>query len=206
MNRELCRLVKSIRGKPKIIVRGYLLVKDKNRDEKYYWCCEYRHMYHCKGRASTILNGQEHELIRFNEHNHAPEASQANVVQTLNTIKEVASSTSSNNSRCHKDKNMPPQPRSLQDINIPSNLRVTINGDQFLAKELEIGKMIIFLYIIQPSAFTGSRLLDDGCWGEDNTRVFPLVYTLMTNKTEESYRQLFQELVDSASVQGQIAI
>lgn len=174
MNHEVCRLVKSIRGKPKIIVRGYLLVKDKNRDEKYYWCCEYRHMYQCKGRATTILSGQEHELIKFSEHNHAPEASRANVVQTLNTIKEAASSTNdrpvqiiqnavsniSQNSYSSlpnrqalrkqinrvRDKNMPSQPRSLQDINIPSNLRLTINGNQFLAKELEIGneKMIIF--------------------------------------------------------------
>lgn len=86
-------MIKSIRGKPKIIVCGYLLVKDKNCDEKYYWYCEYRHMYQCKGRATTILSGQEHELIKFSEHNHAPKTSWANVVQTLNTIKEAASST-----------------------------------------------------------------------------------------------------------------
>ena len=68
MNQEVCRLVKSIRGQPKLIVRGYLLVKDKNRNEKYYWCCEYKNMYHCKGRATTILNGQEHVLTKFSKH------------------------------------------------------------------------------------------------------------------------------------------
>uniref|UniRef100_U9UD17 MULE transposase domain-containing protein n=1 Tax=Rhizophagus irregularis (strain DAOM 181602 / DAOM 197198 / MUCL 43194) TaxID=747089 RepID=U9UD17_RHIID len=90
---------------------------------------------------------------------------------------------------------MPSQPRSLQYINNPFNLCVTINGNQFLAKELEIGneKMIIFMYTIR--ALVG---------GEDNARIFSLVYTLMINKTEEIYRQLFQELVDLGEEARQI--
>jgi hypothetical protein len=73
-------LLKSICGKLKIIVHRYLLVKDKNHNEKYYWYCEYRYMYYCKGRVTIILNSQEHELIKFSEHNHASKVSRANVV------------------------------------------------------------------------------------------------------------------------------
>ncbi|POG59847.1 hypothetical protein GLOIN_2v1487489 [Rhizophagus irregularis DAOM 181602=DAOM 197198] len=40
--------------------------------------------------------------------------------------------------------------------------------------------------------------------GEDNARIFSLVYTLMINKTEEIYRQLFQELVDLGEEARQI--
>src|SRR5688572_21597783 len=91
MNREVCELFNSTRGKQKIVVRGYLLVKDTNRDEKYYWCCEYRDAYSCMGRATTVLEGQEHVLKKFKEHNHAPDASHAEVVQALDTIKRTAS-------------------------------------------------------------------------------------------------------------------
>ena len=90
MNQEVCGLVKSVRGQPKIIVRGYLLVKDKNRNDKYYWYCEFKNALRCKGRAVIILEGEEHVLKKFNDHNHAPEASHADVVQTLNTIKDAA--------------------------------------------------------------------------------------------------------------------
>ncbi|PKB91819.1 hypothetical protein RhiirA5_447396 [Rhizophagus irregularis] len=36
-----CDLVNSTQRNPKTIVHGYLLVKDKNRGEKYYWCCDF---------------------------------------------------------------------------------------------------------------------------------------------------------------------
>ena len=37
---EICKLVPSQKGNNKINVRGYLMVKERNRDDKYYWCCE----------------------------------------------------------------------------------------------------------------------------------------------------------------------
>ena len=119
--------------------------------------------------------------------------------------------------------NMPSQPRSLQDINIPVNLCTTINGDRFLAKELEIGdeKMIIFcttsnLQHLQeadywmmdgtfktvPTLFMQMYTIHAPVGGINNARVFPLVYTLMTNKTEESYKQLFQELINLGEESG----
>jgi hypothetical protein len=231
MNHEVCRVVNSIRGKPKIVVRGYLLVKDKNRNEKYYWYCEYKYLYNCKGRATTILNGQEHVLVKFNEHSHAPEASRANVVQTLNMIKETASHTHdhpvqiiqnavinmSQNSYSHmpnkqalrkqityvRGKNMPSQPQSLQDINVPINLRATISGNQFLAKELEIGDEKIMIFCTEsnlqhlqeadywimdgtfktvPTLFLQMYTIHALVGGEDNACVFPMVYALMTSK------------------------
>src|SRR5581483_8458308 len=93
---EVCRTVSSIRDKPKIVVNGYLYVKDKNRKEKYYWCCEYRNPHDCKGRAVTVLSddtNQKHTLVNVSEHNYAPEASRMSVIQTLNTIKESATHT-----------------------------------------------------------------------------------------------------------------
>ncbi|CAG8730150.1 12225_t:CDS:1, partial [Cetraspora pellucida] len=42
-------------------------------------------------RAIALLEEQKYVLIKFNDHNHAPEASCANMIQALNAIKEMAS-------------------------------------------------------------------------------------------------------------------
>jgi len=41
-NNIICEIVSSIRGQDKINVHGYIMVKDKNRNNLYYWCCEKR--------------------------------------------------------------------------------------------------------------------------------------------------------------------
>ncbi|CAB4491472.1 unnamed protein product [Rhizophagus irregularis] len=40
--------------------------------------------------------------------------------------------------------------------------------------------------------------------GENNSHVFPMVYSLMTSKSKESYERLFQELVDFGKENNQI--
>ncbi|CAG8771950.1 390_t:CDS:2, partial [Dentiscutata heterogama] len=61
-------------------------------------------------------------------------------------------------------------------IDIPNNLRQTIHGKQFLAKDIK--------YI---HALVG---------GNNNTTIFSIVYVLITNKSEESYLRFFQELIE----------
>ena len=53
---EVCKLVPSQKGNNKINVRGYLMVKERTRKNKYYWCCEKRKSEGCKGRANRITN------------------------------------------------------------------------------------------------------------------------------------------------------
>jgi len=245
MNREVCGLVNSIRDKPKIIARGYLLIQDKCNDNRYYWRCESKHVLHCKGRAITELENEEHILKKFTEHNHAPEPSRVNVVQTLNTIREVATHTHDKPVQIIQDtvinmpqdssyympnkealrkqinrtrnKNILSQAQSLQDIDVPTHLRTTMNGDQFLAKEIDLGedKMMIFCttsnlqhlqeaeYWIMdgtfktvPTLFHQLYTIHASVGGEDNSRVFPMVYVLMTNRSEELYKRLFEELIE----------
>ena len=251
MNQEVCTLVNSIRGQPKLIVRGYLLVKDKIKDNKYYWCCEYKDARNCKGRAITYLENEEHVLKKFNEYNHAPDASRSEIVQTLNDIKEVASnndnqpvqiiqraltnmSLESSYSMPNKEAvrkqihwirsdNMPLQPQSLQDINIPDYLRRTISGDQFLARkiELESEKMLIFCtnsnlkhlyeadYWIMngtfktvPTLFHQLYTIHVPVGGKENSRIFLMVYVLMTSRSEEVYKKLFKEIVELGEQAG----
>ena len=70
-----------------------MIVKDKNRNQSYYWCCESRKSNNSKGRAVTKLVNEEHILTHFGEHNYAPCASAASVAKIRNEIKIQAKST-----------------------------------------------------------------------------------------------------------------
>ncbi|CAG8573554.1 10071_t:CDS:2, partial [Gigaspora margarita] len=197
------------------------------------------------GRAVTILEGQNHILKKFSEHNHAPEPSCVEVIQALNNIKELATQTYEqlsqifhdatinmpedsfyympNNEALHKQishirlRNLPSQPQTLQEIDIPIQLQTTIRGERFLAREININneKIMIFctsnnlLYLEEanfwlmdgtfktvPTLFRQLYTIHAPVRGKNNFQVFPLVYILMTNQLEESYKFAFQELLD----------
>ena len=40
MNNIICEVISSAKNKDKINVYGYLMVKDRNRQNTYYWRCE----------------------------------------------------------------------------------------------------------------------------------------------------------------------
>ena len=68
-----CEKVSSIRNKDKINVNGYLMVKNKNKINKYnedlyYWHCEKRYTLNCHGTANTILVGNQHHLQKATDH------------------------------------------------------------------------------------------------------------------------------------------
>ncbi len=70
-------IVSSHKGKIKLNVDGYLMVKNTKRGDLYYWCCEYRKSKNCNGFANTVLIGGQHHLRSTKEHNHAPDATRA---------------------------------------------------------------------------------------------------------------------------------
>ena len=76
---EYCKIVLSQQGREKLVVKGYLMVKDKNREDLFYWYCEKKVLYKCKGRSSIILIDGRHKLRTDNDHNRAPETSRAEV-------------------------------------------------------------------------------------------------------------------------------
>ncbi|CAB4474192.1 unnamed protein product [Rhizophagus irregularis] len=232
MSHIICDLVNSTQRNPKIIVHGYLLVKDKYREN------------------------EEHVLVKSTDHNHAPEASRVDVVKTLNEIKDTAASQTRVKpaqiiqdsivnmpqasysympnkealrrqiSRVRAD-NMPPQPQTLQDIDVPINLRVTINGEQFLTRDITFDeeKIMIFCpasnleylqkanywimdgtFKMVPTLFQQMYTIHALVGGNNNSRVLPMVYALMTSKSKESYERLFQGLIEFGEENDQILI
>ena len=87
-------VINSTKGKPKIGIDGFLYIKDKNRDDFYYWVCERKGQkeMRCTARATTICIGDQHRIRKFdtNQHNHAPQASQSEVLKACIQMKELA--------------------------------------------------------------------------------------------------------------------
>jgi hypothetical protein len=90
---EICEIVPSQKGNNKINVRGYLMVKERAREDKYYWCCEKKRLENCRGRATTIFLNGSHYLLNFVDHHHSPQASKAKVAKTIARIKQQARET-----------------------------------------------------------------------------------------------------------------
>ena len=114
----------------------------------------------------------------------------------------------------------PPEPQSIEEIiNIPDSYCNTFNGELFLVRNFEIGNEHILLFTTKDNVHHLSQSpfwIMDGTFktvprifyqlytihapigAEDNSRILPLVYALMTGKSEELYQALFQNLIEFA--------
>src|SRR6266496_6437903 len=172
-NYEICDIIPSQKENDKINVRGYLMVKEQTRKNTYYWCCERRKLDNCKGHATTTFHNGSHYLKKFVEHDHSPQPSNAEVVKTIGQIKQKACvirdkpvqiiqditvnmsqeyhpympSPNALHSRIKRIKRaeIPAQPQTIKEVNVPDLLRLTLNGDTFL--------IIKFYYLLHKQIF-----------------------------------------------------
>jgi hypothetical protein len=223
------------------------MVKDLIKNNTYYWSCEKRKSEGCKGRATTILNNGLHYLTKFVNHDHSPQASGANIAKAIAGIKRRANETREkpvqiiqNNminiskeicpympsrdalrkriTRVRKAE-IPPEPQSIAEVNIPESLRITLNGEPFLVKDHIIDQERILIFTTKnniqhlsqatfwimdgtfktvPTIFCQLYSIHASVGTVDNSRILPLVYILMTRKTEELYKWLFNDLSEVA--------
>ncbi len=176
-NYKICDIIPSQKENDKINVRGYLMVKERTRKDIYYWCYERRKLDNCKGCATTTFHNGSHYLKKFVEHDHSPQPSNAEVAKTISQIKQKACAIrdkpvqiiqditvnmsqeyhpympSSNALRsrikCIKRAEIPAQPQTIKEVNVPDLLRLTLNGDTFLIRDCEIGDDRILLFTTQ---------------------------------------------------------
>ncbi|CAG8641826.1 7853_t:CDS:2, partial [Ambispora gerdemannii] len=85
----------------------------------------------CKGRVVTIFLDGLHHLQKFVDHNHSPQASSA---------EEIHPYIPSHNAlrvkiKCARRTEIPPQLKTLDEINIPDSLHSTLGGDLFLVRD-----------------------------------------------------------------------
>jgi hypothetical protein len=115
--------------------------------------------------------------------------------------------------------NTPSEPESLEQINIPDSFCHTFNEELFLVKNLEIGSERILLFTTKanikhlslspfwimdgtfktvPRIFYQLYTIHAPVGAEENSRILPLVYALMSGKSKELYQALFQNLIEFA--------
>ena len=91
---EVCECVLSNRDNIKLVIKNYILTKNKNKDDIYYWRCERRYSMRCYGSASTILINGQHYLQRTTEHSHTPEAFRKYLIPIIKNLRRKARETS----------------------------------------------------------------------------------------------------------------
>ncbi|XP_068207903.1 uncharacterized protein [Palaemon carinicauda] len=116
----------------------------------------------------------------------------------------------------------PTEPRSLEEINIPPELKLSLTGDLFLVRDSTVlnDRLLVFTTIANSKRLSVAPYWNmDGTIknvptlfyqlysihapvGQGNCRVFPLVYVLMTRKSEVMYKRLFQDFIDVADENG----
>jgi hypothetical protein len=86
---NLVEIVKLVKGHDKMNLHGYLMTKDKNRDDLYYWNCESKRALNCSGKACTLLINDKHYLRKSTEHNHSTNTKRAGIAKACHNIKEM---------------------------------------------------------------------------------------------------------------------
>ena len=116
----------------------------------------------------------------------------------------------------------PVEPKTLHDLNIPDGYSSTLGGRQFL-RDIEIDNDRILMFSTEenlkylhlskfwimdgtfktvPHLFCQLHTIHANDGSETDFVIVPLVYALMSTKTEECYRKLFEELIDWADNVG----
>ncbi|KAL4143748.1 hypothetical protein QTP88_006039 [Uroleucon formosanum] len=146
--------------------------------------------------------------------NHAPDANRLIVKTAIANINDKAKSTREKPSQIIQDihsavpitarpympsvkatrkiilrarrKLLPPEPSSVEEINIPDNLKKCM---------MTVPNIFLQLYTIH--APVGTKI---------NNKILPLVYALMTSKSEQCYEQLFEGLISICDDYGYVLL
>jgi len=236
-------ILTSNKGKQKLILNGYSYHLEKSTEKVCYWCCARRKEKCCKSRLHTILVNKEHLLKKEPSiHSHEPAANAKHVMGSNCLLKLNAKSSiekppsqiirdavSSTIQDCRvylptkaaqklkikrvRSKEVA-EPQTLEDINIPENLRF-LEGEIFVLDEKEFGTTKIILLGTRSSL---QLLAEAQCWLVDGTfyvvpsmmsqlfsihgfiqgQIVPLVFCLMSRKTKEAYAEVFFSLLKLA--------
>src|ERR1044072_1742871 len=104
--------------------------------------------------------------------------------------------------------NLPAESQSLEDLTIPENMRITLSGSTFLVRNLNIGdqKVLIFttsnninylsrssfwimdsMFKTVPTIFKQLYTIHGSVGSNENSRIMPLVFSLMSSKSKACY-------------------
>ncbi|XP_063819723.1 uncharacterized protein LOC135057964 [Pseudophryne corroboree] len=205
-----CKLVLSQKGSMLLNIEGYLFAKSKQLGDICYWNCVEKKSGYCPSYASTIEFGTP-VVCSHGEHNHPPWAEETDVARRRDALRQAIK-------RARREDFLA-KTRSLTDINVPQHLR-EIGGELFLAKDTTFAdnRILIFAtlenirklqeapYWVMDGTFkTCHTMFHHLCsihamvgTDESTQRFLPLVYGLLSSKSEECYKKFFSDLQDYA--------
>ncbi|KAF0464707.1 hypothetical protein F8M41_026445 [Gigaspora margarita] len=114
---------------------------------------------------------------------------------------------------------LPTELLTLDSFVIPNYMKQTLKGSDFLISNTTVNQSRILMFTTAdnfchlnhspywimdgtfktvPNIFKQLYTIHDCIGGNENSRIMPLVFSLMTEKSMESYRRLFQGLIDFA--------
>lgn len=166
-------VVKSNKGKEKLIIDGYGYVLDKKQKEIYRWICEARKSAPCRGRVSTRLAENCHMIVKEpSVHTHDALAHALPVAKTNNYLKTMAATSGLRPSQIHlrstvsceensriylpsakaqkekvkriRNETKLKEPKTLSEIDIPEALKFC-DGDQFVLSVKHFNNQAIIL-------------------------------------------------------------
>ena len=234
----MAEFLSSQRGAQRLVYHGFMYHCDRRTEDKTFWRCFNRQEMACKGRVHET-DGQ---FRLVTEHNHAPShnRAEAEMMRTNMINRSIMSNDTSRAiysaavqgaspgaiiklpkyasmqqsiARKRKAVNLPhPNPQSLEEIDVPLELRVTANGENFLLYDSgnqDLQRILIFgtdrnIAILRlcevwlaDASFKVAPALFYQIWvihGLYRNRVVPLVYVLMPAKSGQMYAKSLEFL------------
>ncbi|CAG8467758.1 9887_t:CDS:2 [Scutellospora calospora] len=126
MDSIICDVVPSIRGENKLVIEGHLMVKDRSRNNTYYWYCEKRFTLFCGARAVTKF---DRAISNIKERTHQTYDKPARIIQdtTSSILQEVHSCLLSRGALQQtiqriRHSDLPAEPQFLDDLDEFQNI------------------------------------------------------------------------------------
>lgn len=186
--------IKTQRNKEILVINGYgFYCEKKVNHNRIYWKCR---NYYDSRRCGVRIITQDGQLISSKgEHNHAPSASELEVIQTKSTIRKraiashdsptlvIAEATATINKVTvaklppldslrrtirdvrQRESDFPKRPSTLIDLNIPADLKITKRNEPFLLYDSGAGNDRILIFSTQQNL----SWLETEMWGADGT-------------------------------------
>lgn len=232
-------IVKSNKGKSKLVLNGFVYHSEKKYKEVFYWKCEKRNDLKCNARVTTVLDVNEHKIKKpASAHSHDPMAYNGEIYKTNADIKQQAEKTNCKPSQiinsaivqCKSEcrvyvpksqnslqkikrvrSNMVKEPSTLDEINIPEDLK-NVEGETFLLSDKSFmnERILIFGSVENLKVLGRSRVwLMDGTFkivptimrqlftihAHINEHVVPVIYCVMSSKSKQCYDEVFYEIL-----------
>ncbi|CAF3806026.1 unnamed protein product [Rotaria socialis] len=164
------------KNKPLLICKGFAYTIDKTTNDKTYWKCEHVRKFKCKGRIHT--NCTHTTLLHEDDNHNHPDFPKIPHDKTFNLIPDKL--TTKRNSLF------------LQFDSGPGNDRIIIfaSAEQLQLLESDEQLLVDGTFKVTPSIFYQLYVMRMVY----RNAVLPVVFALLPNKTQETYRRLIDKL------------